>query len=138
MKVVLDINILLQSLGKSSRFRPIWTLYLDEKFQLLISNPILLEYEEKLLEKTNAIVTTNVVDLINEAVNTIEVTIFYEWNAIIGDPDDNKYFDTAVSGDADYLVTNDKHFNIVKRLEFPSIQIITGAEFLKILDCRSN
>lgn len=58
MKVVLDINILLQSLGKSSRFRPIWTLYLDEKFQLLIPNPILLEYEEKLLEKTKSLVTS--------------------------------------------------------------------------------
>jgi len=47
MKVVLDINVLLQSLGKSSRFRPIWNAYLEEKIDLLISTGVLLEYEEK-------------------------------------------------------------------------------------------
>lgn len=134
MKIVLDVNILLQSLGKSSRFRPIWTAYLAEDFKLLISNSMLLEYEEMLAAKTSKTVASNVITLINEAVNTVPVTIFYEWNVIRKDPDDNKYFDAAVSGDADYLVTNDKHFNEVKKLNFPSIQIITGEAFLRRLN----
>ncbi|MEC3880706.1 putative toxin-antitoxin system toxin component, PIN family [Parapedobacter sp. 10938] len=119
MKVVIDVNILLQSLGKSSRFRPIWAAYIAERFNLLVSNSILMEYEEMLAQKTSETVALNVISLIGEAVNTRKTNIFYEWNVIQKDPDDNKYFDTAVSGDADYLVTNDKHFNEVKALEFP-------------------
>ena len=33
---------------------------------------------------------------------------------INADPDDNKFFDIAVAANADYLVTNDAHFNMVK------------------------
>jgi|SRR5690606_5600213 len=133
MKVVIDVNVLLQSLGKSSRLRPVWVAFVTEKFNLLISNSILMEYEEMLAQKTSETVALNVISLIGEAVNTREINIFYEWNVIRKDPDDNKYFDTAVSGDADYLVTNDKHFNEVKTLEFPSIKIISGEEFLEVV-----
>lgn len=92
-----------------------------------------MEYEEILTLKTSETVALNVLSLIGEAVNTREIHIFYEWNAIQKDPDDNKYVDTAVSGDADYLVTNDKHFNEVKALKFPSVEIISGEAFLAIL-----
>ena len=52
---------------------------------------------------------------------------------IKNDPDDNKFFDIAVAGNADYLVTNDAHFNVVKQVSFPSVKIITADEFLEIL-----
>ena len=68
-----------------------------------------------------------------EAVNTDYLVIYYEWNAIKRDPDDNKYFDIAVSGNADYLVTNDNHFNDIKELDFPKINIISAEEFLDII-----
>jgi len=136
MKAVVDVNILLQSLGKSSRFRPIWDAYINERFNLIISTPILLEYEEKVAEKTTENIARNVMALITEAVNTDYVIIYYEWNAINKDPDDNKYFDTAVSGDADSLVTNDRHFNEVKQLGFPKVNIISGEDFLRILTNR--
>ncbi|MDE1193417.1 MAG: hypothetical protein PW786_14920 [Arachidicoccus sp.] len=59
--------------------------------------------------------------------------IFYNWNAISADPDDNKFFDAAVASGADYLVTNDAHFNEAKKLDFPTINIINTDEFLGIL-----
>lgn len=71
MKIVLDVNILLQSIGRTSLYRPAWVAYLN--------------------------------------------------------------FDTAVSGDADFIVTNDAHFNEIKKLEFPSISLISGDEFIKLL-----
>jgi predicted nucleic acid-binding protein len=39
----------------------------------------------------------------------------------------------AVAGNADYLVTNDAHFNEVKNLRFPKVNIISAEGFLDIL-----
>ncbi len=55
------------------------------------------------------------------------------WNAISADPDDNKFFDIAVAADVDYLVTNDRHFDIVKTITFPKVNIISAEDFLSIL-----
>ena len=47
--------------------------------------------------------------------------------------DDNKFADLAISGNVDYLVTNDKHFNVLKSLNFPTVQVVDLEEFRKIL-----
>lgn len=60
--------------------------------------------------------------------------VYYNWNAIIRDPDDNKFFDIAVVGNADYLVTNDAHFNEVARLPFPLVNVISADDFLSIVN----
>ena len=44
----------------------------------------------------------------------IEVTT--KWLLIVQDPDDDKFVDCAVAGQADYIVTNDGHFNILKTI----------------------
>ena len=59
--------------------------------------------------------------------------IFFAWNAISKDPDDNKFFDAAVIGGAHYLVTNDAHFKEATLLKFPKVNIISAEEFLQIL-----
>jgi predicted nucleic acid-binding protein len=59
--------------------------------------------------------------------------VYYNWNAISIDPDDNKFFDIAVAADADYLVTNDRHFDIVKTITFPKVNMITTEDFLNVL-----
>ncbi len=133
MKIVLDTNILLQSIAHASRLRPIWSAFLNEQFELFITTPILLEYEEKLSEKTSGQVALNVVSLIYEAPNAHLITVYYEWKAIISDYDDNKFFDAAVAAGADYLVTNDAHFNEAKKIPFPKVNIINADEFLQLI-----
>lgn len=49
------------------------------------------------------------------------------------DDDDNKFADCAIAANADYLVTNDKHFNVLKSVAFPKIQIIKIDGFMEIL-----
>lgn len=133
MKVVLDTNILLQSLGHTSRFRLIWKSFLNEVFDLHITPSILFEYEEQLAQRTSKQVALNVIALISEAPNAHFTIVHYEWNAITADYDDNKFFDTAVAGNVDYLITNDNHFKIAKKMAFPRINIISAEEFLDIL-----
>jgi predicted nucleic acid-binding protein len=58
---------------------------------------------------------------------------FYKWDLIIADPDDNKFVDCALNAGADFIVTNDRHFNVLKEIDFPPVQVIDIDSFKKIL-----
>jgi len=64
MRVVLDTNVLLISLPVKSRYRPIFDSLRSGKFELIVSNDILLEYHEKISEKTSAEIADNVLKFI--------------------------------------------------------------------------
>jgi len=65
MRIVLDTNILLQSLARKSKIRPVWDAYLNKDFKLIITPSILLEYEEIIAERTSAQVSANVISLLS-------------------------------------------------------------------------
>jgi uncharacterized protein len=52
---------------------------------------------------------------------------------IVPDEDDNKYCDCAIAGQADYIVTEDKHFDVLKNIPFPSLEVISIDEFLAMV-----
>lgn len=133
MKIVLDSNILLVSIGKRSPFRPIWDAFINAKINLIVSDEVLYEYEEIMQQRSAPGVAEIVMNIFTESPQVINQQIYYAWNLIKQDPDDNKFFDIAVAGNADYLVTNDAHFNSVKQLSFPSVKIISANEFMYIL-----
>jgi|GEM_PF-1037140 len=58
MKIVLDSNVLLVAIGKKSKYRPIWDAFIEGKYQLILSEDILHEYEEILLQHTNQQITS--------------------------------------------------------------------------------
>lgn len=101
---------------------------------MVVTTPIFLEYEEILSQKANQIVADTVLGAFLEARNVIAVTDYYYWELVQSDFDDNKFTNAFLNGQADYLVTNDAHFNIVKRTEFPKINVVTADEFLDILE----
>jgi predicted nucleic acid-binding protein len=59
--------------------------------------------------------------------------VFYKWLLITADPDDNKFVDCAISANANSIVTNDKHFNILKDIAFPKVNVIDIDLFKKIV-----
>lgn len=61
--------------------------------------------------------------------NVISTNIYYNWLLIENDFDDNKFADCFISSNADYLMTNDKHFNILNNLGFPKIHCLKLEEF---------
>ena len=133
MRVVLDSNVLLVAIGKRSRFRPIWDSFVDEEYKLVVSEEILHEYEEILNEHSAPGAADWLLEILVESPEVIYQRIYYSWNAIAKDPDDNKFFDVAIAGNADYLVTNDSHFNEAKNIPFPQVKIITAEEFLGVI-----
>ena len=131
MKVVLDTNVLIASFGKSSPYRKIFDAFLNYRFSLLLSNDVLLEYLEVIQQKTNSVVAENIIMSLLSAENIELHEIFFHWSLIEHDKEDNKFCDLAIAGNADYLVTNDAHFNIVKLNRFPPVNIISANEFLR-------
>jgi putative PIN family toxin of toxin-antitoxin system len=133
VRVVIDTNILLVSLKRSSENRPIFQGLLDSKYYLVITNEILSEYLEIISKKTNREIANNLGDLLTRLTNIEKIETYYNWLLITEDPDDNKFVDAAVAGNTDYIVTNDRHFKVLKDIEFPSVNICSSKEFLEIL-----
>ena len=133
MRIVLDSNVLVVAVGRKSRFRDIWQGFLNGAYHLILSGEILLEYEEVLQEHAAPGADKIVLQILANSFNVLNKQIYYQWNAITADPDDNKFFDAAVAANADYLVTNDAHFNEVKSLTFPKVSIISADDFLLLL-----
>ncbi len=131
MKIVIDTNVLLISIPSFFPYHGIIEAFNKRLYQLIVTSPIFLEYEEILSEKANPSVAANVLGVFLEAPNVISVTAYFNWNLISADPDDNKFTDAYLNGNADYLVTNDAHFNIVKPRRFPKVTILSADEFLR-------
>lgn len=128
-KVVIDTNIFITILGRKSTNRWIFDKIINSELQLCVSSEILFEYEEILTQKTNKDVARNVIDFLLISPNVYLIDIYYHWNLIEVDPDDNKFIDCAISSNAYCLVSNDKHFNVLKDIDFPKINILGLEEF---------
>jgi putative PIN family toxin of toxin-antitoxin system len=134
MKVVIDSNVLLVAIGKRSKHRLIWNTFVEGKYQLIISESIVHEYEEILKMYSAPGAAELVLETFIESPDIIFKRIYCSWNAILADPDDNKFFDVAVAANADYLVTNDAHFKEAELLVFPKVSIISADQFLTIVE----
>ena len=132
-RIVLDTNCLLQSLPSKSPYHKIWSDVLGGKISLCVNTEILDEYEEILSQKINSEVATNVVEAIARLHTTVYQEIYVHFNLIRDDADDNKFADCAVASGAEFIVTNDKHYNVLKRTPWPDINVLNIKEFIKVL-----
>lgn len=76
MDIVLDTNCLLMSLSRRSPYYPVWREFVDGKYTLCVTNEILSEYEEKLIEKVGQEIASNVITAILDLPNTKKVQVF--------------------------------------------------------------
>jgi putative PIN family toxin of toxin-antitoxin system len=103
------------------------------KFQLCISNEILEEYQEIIGQQTTARIAENVILLILNRRNVTFVDPHFRMGLITEDPDDNKFVDCAFAANAEYLVSNDKHFKVLNHTPFPQLNLVKLADFLPIV-----
>jgi uncharacterized protein len=134
MTVVLDTNILVRILSSKSDYHFVFQDFLSGKYQIAVSTDILLEYEEIIGQKYGIQTATFLLGALNVLPNVAFITPFYQWNLITNDPDDNKFADCAILANANCLVTADKHFNHLKKLPFPPVNVISLEDFALILD----
>jgi uncharacterized protein len=133
MKIVLDTNVLLIPIPFDSPYRPIIEAVRSGHLHLGVTTEILLEYEELLARNSSPIVADNIMKNLEKLENVQKIRAHFNWHLIPKDADDNKYVDCAVAFSADYLVTEDKHFAVLKKVDFPKINVINADQFLEIL-----
>ena len=103
---------------------------LEGKISLCVNTEILDEYEEILAEKTDKEIAHNVVEAIARLSTTTYQEVYIHFDLIKSDVDDNKFVDCAVAADAEYIVTNDTHFNILQEIPWPKVNVINIKDFV--------
>ncbi|NOZ90649.1 MAG: putative toxin-antitoxin system toxin component, PIN family [Epsilonproteobacteria bacterium] len=133
LKVVLDTNILLVSISSKSKYHWIFSNLLNAKYELYVTNEVLLEYEEIISSKYSEEVAKNVIRTLLHLENVVLMTPFFKWDLIMDDKDDNKFVDCYIISNSDVLVSNDRHFDCLKKIDFPRVNVIKIDEFERIL-----
>jgi predicted nucleic acid-binding protein len=98
-----------------------------------VSNEILEEYEEILSSHISPLVAKIAIESILRANNVLRVDARFRFGLITADTDDNKFVDCAIVANADYIVTEDNHFNVLKNVHFPHVEIRRLEEFYNTL-----
>lgn len=104
---------------------PLWT----ERTSSVYPMEILEEYIEILQRLTDNETAEYVVKTILNSPFVELITPFYHFNLITVDPDDNKFVDCAISANAHYIVTNDHHYDVLKDIDFPKVNVVNIQQF---------
>ncbi|MFZ4634625.1 MAG: putative toxin-antitoxin system toxin component, PIN family [Saprospiraceae bacterium] len=133
MRIVLDTNILLTSFSSRSINHWIWLALVEKKYILCITYDILLEYEEVITRHASPELASAVTDALLDIPNVELITRYFAWNMITSDPDDNKFVDCAIAARAQFLVSEDRHFNALREVEFPKVNVIGIQTFQQVI-----
>ena len=131
LRIVLDTNCLLAVLPTKSRYHRLWTDFLQGRVTLCVSTDILLEYEEILIQKTSFSLAESVIKNILNRPNVVRVVPSWRFNMINADLDDNKFVDYAIAANADYIVSEDAHFNVLATMPFPRVNVLHLKEIVE-------
>ena len=101
--------------------------------EICVSPEILLEYEEIVSQKISSRMATILIEALTNRPNLVRTTPTWRFNLITQDPNDNKFVDCAICGMAEYIVSNDRHFDILKSIDFPLVSVRSIQEFSKEL-----
>lgn len=132
-RLVLDTNSLLQCISRRSRYHDLQLLLLDGRNTLCVTTEILEEYAEILEHKTSSKFAELAINVITNNPFTQFITPYYHFKLISADPDDDKFVDCAVAGNAKCIVTEYRHYDILRDIDFPKIEIIKLDDIIRIL-----
>lgn len=136
IQIVLDTNVLYAGLRsrRGASFKLLKQLN-SRRFEINLSVPLVLEYEEVLFRKKTTLNFTSeeigqLLDYLCHIANLHEV--HFLWRPILNDPKDDMLLDLAVRAHCQYIVTyNTRDFTGVTQF---GIQAVTAQEFLKIIE----
>ena len=133
LTIVVDTNVLIVMFSRKHPYHTIKQAIFDGTVRLAISNDILMKYAER-LQRRLSILAPKLVNALADLPNSIHVDPHFNYLLISVDPDDNKFADCAININADYLVSDDAHFRVLADVEFPNVVVVTGDQFLSILN----
>lgn len=137
-RIVLDTNCLISSLSRHGQYYPVWKGLQTGKYVLCVSTDILEEYAEIIAKKMSVQVAMNVIHLLLESEFVELINPYFDLHLIEEDHDDDKFVDCAFAANATFIVSDDKHYNVLKDISFPKILVLKLKEFLGLLQTEDN
>jgi len=128
MKIVLDTNVFLVSISSKSKLHWVFTSLLRGDYILYLTNEILSEYLEIIERHMGHEASQSAGGVLENLSNVRFINTYYRFE-ILKDTDDNKFVDCAIASNADFIVTHDKDFNLLREISFPKISVIDTADF---------
>ncbi len=126
---MLDTNVLVSALGWGGPPREVLFLALAGEFALITSKPQLLELEKVLnyprfsfSHEEKRLFTSKLLEV------AIIVGVSGSLKVIEKDPDDDVILETALEGNADFLISGDRH--LLELREYRGVKILPPADFL--------
>ena len=130
-RIVVDTNVVVSGvLVDEGLPASILDLAANKKILMIVSENILAEYEEVLRRPRFKIASTRIEQVLSTIRKTSTVVRSTRTLAISRDESDNRFYECAEAGKADYLITgNTKHFP----LSHKGTKIVTPREFIELI-----
>ena len=134
-QVVLDTGILIADLrSRRGASHKLLTLSGSMQFQLNISVPLILEYEDaaRRLIGENPLTASDMDDILDYICKIANHRkVFYLWRPLLKDPKDDMVLELAATAGCDFIITyNKRDFEGAEQFR---IMVVTPKEFLKII-----
>ena len=129
LRLILDTNVFLVSLAPNYKYYWVYQSLLKNKYDLVVSNEILIEYQEQISKRYGVTKTDASLDFLLLLPNVILKNPSFLWQLIETDKDDNKFVDCYIASQTDYLISNDRHIHQIKASTFPQIAVLNYQEF---------
>ena len=134
MIVCIDTNVLPGMFGRAAPWLPLRNGLLARRFTWALSTEILLEYEEITAREMGAGAVERMmrfIEFVEQTRSVIRrVSPSFRFHLITGDADDNKFADCAIAAGADYIITEDQHFEVMRGSGYQP-QPVTPEEFIR-------
>ena len=133
MTVVLDTNVVLSARAAGHPNYVIVLALAAGAIQVALSTEILLEYEEIITANAGACRWRQFASVLEVAGqlhgNVPSIAPSFRFRLISADRDDDKFADCAIAAEADYIIVDDRHFDVLKTAGYKP-QPITPEEFI--------
>ena len=130
--MVLDTNVVVSAVISDSESRVLLKKGIENQFFMVTSDLILKEIATVLRRAKFKTAEDEIRRVVVALIRSSEVvTVKSNYDFVKDDSKDNIIINTAYDGNADFIVTGDKH--LLKLKEFKNIQIITIESMLKLL-----
>lgn len=130
MNTVSDTNEFLMRISPKTKLNVILLPLITGKLELLLTHVIKMEYEEVFESHPGNSGTKYMIDVVFSLPKVTIININYRRNLTNSDADDNKFVDCAIAANANFIITEDKHFDVLHSIDFPVITPIGEMDFI--------
>lgn len=125
--------MLLVSISSRSRLHWVFKSLLNGDYTLCVTTDILAEYAEIIEQQMGSAASENALGILENLLNIELVTTYFKFG-LLNDEDDNKFVDCAIACNAHFIVTHDKDFKPLKKIDFPKVLVIDTEQFWEVLN----